>query len=301
MLFLLISVVCSVAVSVLLKVARSNNVDLAQAIAVNYPIAAVCAWYFLRPNIIQVATDWQHVALFAALGVLLPSVFVLMGKAVAAAGIVKADAAQRLSLFLPIVAAFVWFHETLTPNKVMGIVLAFVALLALLYHAPIMAKGKSSKGRSQGSMMAQAALLLGVWLGYGLIDILFKQMAKSGQVFGATLLVSFVLAGVLIFAWLLCKRTKWTAASILSGLLLGCLNFANILFYIRAHQAYSSNPALVFAGMNLGVIVLGTLIGGWVFKEKIHTINAAGIVLALAAIVCLFYWPTLQTMMPAWH
>ena len=80
----------------------------------------------------------------------------------------------------------------------------------------------------------------------------------------------------------------------MGGLLLGCLNFANILFYIRAHQAYGSNPTLVFAGMNLGVITLGTLVGALVFKEKIHSINAAGIALALMAIGCLFYLDTLR-------
>ena len=41
--------------------------------------------------------------------------------------------------------------------------------------------------------------------------------------------------------------------------------------------------------MNLGVIVLGTLTGALAFKEKISTVNQAGIVLALAAIYSLFY------------
>ena len=55
----------------------------------------------------------------------------------------------------------------------------------------------------------------------------------------------------------------------------------------------SSNPTLVFAGMNIGVVVLGTLVGALAFKEKISTINAAGIALAVCAIACLFYWPSL--------
>ena len=49
------------------------------------------------------------------------------------------------------------------------------------------------------------------------------------------------------------------------------------------------DPTLVFAGMNLGVIVLGTLTGALAFKEKISTVNQAGIALALAAIYSLFY------------
>jgi multidrug transporter EmrE-like cation transporter len=69
---------------------------------------------------------------------------------------------------------------------------------------------------------------------------------------------------------------------------LGCLNFGNIYFYFRAHQAYTNNPTLIFAAMNLGVISLGTITGTVVFKEKINIINIIGIVLAIVAIICLF-------------
>ena len=44
-----------------------------------------------------------------------------MSKAVEFAGIVRSDAAQRLSLFLPIVASFIIFHETLSQPKIVGI------------------------------------------------------------------------------------------------------------------------------------------------------------------------------------
>ena len=58
-----------------------------------------------------------------------------MGKSVDAAGIVKSDAAQRLSLFLPIVASFTLFHEQLTEGRLIGLVLAFTALFFLLWKA----------------------------------------------------------------------------------------------------------------------------------------------------------------------
>lgn len=286
MLYLFISIVCSVAVSVLLKIARSKGIVLAQAITVNYAVAALCVWYFLSPDLGVWADYAQHWWLFLSLGLVLPAGFVVMGLAVAQVGIVKSDAAQRLSVFLPILAAFALFGETLTADKIIGIALALLALLALLYKDGGNA-GKKSK-KTQSSMTA-AVLLLGVWLCYGAVDILLKQVSKSGQAFGSTLLVTFILAGLLMLGYLLLKRTKWTAASVLGGLVLGGLNFANILFYIRAHQAYGNNPTLVFAGMNLGVITLGMLTGAVVFKEKISTINAAGIALALMAIVCLYY------------
>lgn len=93
-----------------------------------------------------------------------------------------------------------------------------------------------------------------------------------------------------MFACLFAKSVRWRVESVVGGIFLGGLNFMNIVTYITAHQMMKDNPTLVFAGMNIGVIVLGTLSGALFFKEKINTINTAGIVLALCSIACLFYW-----------
>ena len=277
MYYLIISICCSVAVSVLLKIAKKKKIDLEQAVGVNYIAAVGLTVLFLQPD----TANWRQYLptwwLFAALGVLLPTVFVVMGRAVDAAGIVKSDAAQRLSLFIPVLASFLLFGEQLSRNKIVSIVLAFSALAGLLY--------KPGKGKQGGGMF----WLVGVWLGFGVIDILFKQLSKTGQALSLNLFVAFALACVLMWGYVWRQGKPLKAADFAGGLLLGLLNFGNILFYINAHHAFSGDPTLVFAGMNLGVIVLGTLTGALAFKEKISAVNQAGIVLALAAIYSLFY------------
>ena len=281
---LIIAVLCSVAVSVLLKVARKRHIEIQQAIAFNYIVALSLSWFLLKPDFKGLEfTDFiaqsENTPIFLALGILLPSVFIIMSKAVEFAGIVRSDAAQRLSLFLPILAAFLIFHETLSQSKVVGIVLAFVGLFCLL-----------SKSNQQSAVAFRGVLaLVGVWFGYGIIDILFKQVAKSGGAFPTTLFIAFSLAACIMFIYLLFKRTQWNVASVVGGIILGVLNFFNILFYIKAHQSFGSNPTLVFAGMNIGVICLGTITGALIFKEKISKVNWLGIVFSLCAIFCLYY------------
>ena len=281
---LIIAVLCSVAVSVLLKVARKRNIAIQQAIAFNYIVALSLSWFLLKPDFKGLEfTDFiaqnENTPIFLALGILLPSVFIIMSKAVEFAGIVRSDAAQRLSLFLPILAAFLIFRETLSQSKVVGIVLAFVGLFCLL-----------SKPNQQSAVDFRGVLgLIGVWFGYGIIDILFKQVAKSGGAFPTTLFIAFSLAACIMFIYLLFKRTQWNVASFVGGIILGVLNFFNILFYIKAHQSFGSNPTLVFAGMNIGVICLGTITGALIFKEKISKVNWLGIVFSLCAIFCLYY------------
>ena len=281
---LIIAVLCSVAVSVLLKVARKRHIEIQQAIAFNYIVALSLSWFLLKPDFKGLEfTDFiaqsENTPIFLALGILLPSVFIIMSKAVEFAGIVRSDAAQRLSLFLPILAAFLIFHEMLSQSKAIGIVLAFVGLFCLL-----------SKPNEQSAVDFRGVLgLVGVWFGYGIIDILFKQVAKSGGAFPTTLFIAFSLAACIMFIYLLFKRTQWNVASVVGGIILGVLNFFNILFYIKAHQSFGSNPTLVFAGMNIGVICLGTITGALIFKEKISKVNWLGIVFSLCAIFCLYY------------
>lgn len=286
MIYLLVSIMCSVLVSVLLKIARKQKIKIEQAVAVNYIVAIALTILVLRPDFSNVKAFLPTWWLFIALGILLPSVFVIMGRAVDSAGIVKSDAAQRLSLFLPVLASFTIFGERLTEGRFIGIILAFIALFCLLC--------KPEGAKKSATLANDIMLLLGVWGGYGIIDILFKQIAKSGTAFSGNLLVAFLVAAVLMFIYLFFTSNKWTKEGIIGGIFLGTLNFLNIVTYIKAHQAMSENPTLVFTGMNIGVIVLGTLIGSLMFKERISSINAAGISVAICAIICLFYWENIS-------
>ena len=284
MITLILSISCSVAVSVLLKVARSHDIRIDQAIAFNYVMAGSLCWLLLNPQpsaLLQSAAPWP---LLLALGLLLPSVFLIMARAVQQAGIVLSDVAQRLSLLLPLIAAFTVFGETATSGKLAGIATALLALAALLWRPG----NRNAQTPAAHGGAVTAALLLGVWFGYGTIDILFKQMAKAGSAFPTTLLGAFMLAGLVSFVYLFLRRSQWSVRSALAGLFLGLLNFGNIYFYVRAHQVYSDNPTLVFSAMNIGVISLGTLVGAGIFRERIHWVNGLGVGLAILAIFILF-------------
>ena len=278
MLILLAAIFCSVAVSVLLKMARQGQIRIAQSIVVNYVVAAGLTALLLRPELGVLRQPSVHWLLLLALGLLLPSVFVLMAKAVVVAGIALSDAAQRLSLFIPLLLSFVLFAQQPEFFTVLGVVLALLAMVLLVYRP---ARGQGVAGASG------LWLLLGVWCGYGVIDVLFKRMALTGAQFSASLLAAFVLSGLLLLSWLLLRKERWHRPSLLLGILLGGLNFGNIYAYILAHQHFSAQPALVFAAMNMGVICLGAVVGVWLFHERLSRLNLAGILLALLAIASL--------------
>ena len=280
MIYLTIAVLCSVAVSVLLKVLRQKNIDIRQTIVAGYPVAFLLTWFLLNPDVSGLGTLDSAWGIIIALGILLPAIFIILGRAIESVGMVATDAAQRLSLIIPIVAAFLLFGEVLTSTRIFGLLLGFLALGALIYRP------------QQGQISRQAkhtpVWLFGVWAGYGIIDILFKQVAKQGTAFPLTLFVSFGLAGLLLFIYLLITRVRWQGNALAAGLLLGALNMGNIYAYVRAHQLLSESPSIVFTGMNVGVIAVATLIGVGVFKESLNRINVLGLLLAICCVAVLF-------------
>ncbi|WP_435979636.1 EamA/RhaT family transporter [Psychrobacter sp. DM4] len=295
MLYLTIAVLCSVAVSVLLKVLRHKGIDIRQTIVAGYPVAFLLTLVLLKPDVSAISTLGGAWGIIIALGILLPLVFIILGRAIATVGMVATDAAQRLSLIIPIIAAFLLFGEVLTGTRIFGLALGFLALGALVYRPQTSIDNTHStatvapRTNSSPNAFSKTPLwLFGVWAGYGVIDILFKQVAKQGAAFALTLFVSFGLAGLLLFIYLLITRVRWQGKALAAGLLLGALNMGNIYAYVRAHQVLSESPSIVFTGMNVGVITVATFIGVGVFKEHLNRINMLGIVLAISCVTVLF-------------
>lgn len=280
MLFLILSVLCSVTVGVIFKITRKYNADPIQIITFNYVTALILCYFTFSPDLTVVHADapWN---IYAAVGVLLPIVFLFLFTSIKYMGIVKTDAAQRLSLFIPIIAAWLIFKEDFNTYKVIGLIIGFIALLFIL---------RKQSTNDQNKWIFPAA----VFLGFGIIDILFKQIALFTALPYTTSLfivfdISLAVSLLVVVYDVVLKKVKLSSKNILFGALVGIFNFGNILFYLKAHKAFAENPSTVFAGMNMGVIVLGSLVGLLFFKEKLSKINFIGILLALIAIIFIVF------------
>ena len=276
MLFLILSILCSVIVGVIFKITRKYNANPIQIVAFNYVFAILLCYFTFSPDISQLDANapWN---IYISIGILLPVVFLFLIASIKYMGIVKTDAAQRLSLFIPILAAWFIFKEEFSSYKVMGLLIGFTALLLIL---------KKQSLKTENKWIYPTVVLLG----FGVIDILFKQIALYTTLPYSTSLfvvfdISLAISLLVVVYQTVLKKVKLEARNILFGGLVGLFNFGNILFYLKAHKAFSDSPSTVFAGMNIGVIILGSLVGLLFFKEKLSKINFIGLFLALIAIV----------------
>ncbi|GGE64933.1 EamA-like transporter family protein [Pedobacter psychrotolerans] len=278
MIYIVLSVICSVTVAVLLKLAKRYQINIIQAVTVNYFTALSLCFLFFKPDVrlLTTAAPWP---IYIALAVLLPSIFLVLAASVKKLGIVKTDIAQRLSLFIPILAAYFIFREGFNEYKLIGLAIGFLAIILTFVR-------KSEKETSSKHWIYPIA----VFIGFGIIDILFKQIALYKDLPYTTSLftvfaLAFVVSMAIVIFMVIARKTKLQLVNLACGLILGFFNFGNILFYMKAHKALAENPSTVFAAMNMGVIVLGSLIGIIIFKEKLSKLNYVGIFLALVAVI----------------
>jgi len=105
------------------------------------------------------------------------------------------------------------------------------------------------------------------------------------------LLLTFGLAFVGMASWQVLRVARGQGRlglrNCIAGLILGTINFGNIFFYVQAHRTLPGQPAVVFASMNIGVVVLGTLVGVTAFGEPLSRLNRVAIALAVLSIALL--------------
>ena len=274
---------CSVVISILLKLCKAKGFDILQMIVWNYASASVLCFLWFKPDLQHISvidTPWW---LIVVLGVLLPSIFLCLAKSLQYAGIIKTEIAQRLSVVLSLLAAFFIFQEQFNGLKIIGIGLGISAVLSILFSHQAAAQ------RQPFSKQGLLYLAL-VWCGYALIDVLLKYTTGLGVQFAVALNLMFICAFILSLAYIaMTTKTAGSSQNILAGLGLGILNFANIALYVKAHMLLKDTPAIVFAGMNILVVILGAFSGLMLFKEKLKPATAFGLALGLVSVICLAY------------
>jgi drug/metabolite transporter (DMT)-like permease len=279
MIYVLIAIFCSILVSINFKLLKRYYTNAYQAIVFNYPVAVLLCYLFFKPDL-TVKPNQEHWLLYFTLAILLISIFYFIGKCIETNGIVLTAIAQRLSLIIPVLSAFLMFSEAPTTLKIIGLAIGLIAIYA-----------SKPSGKTNLKEIVNWYPII-VFLGTGVIDVLFNVLTQLNNIsFTTSLFYIFSIASVLGFSSLIYQKLNGTLVfqmkAALAGIVLGIFNFGSIYFYIKALQIEKERPSVVFSSLDIGVIVLGSLVGILLFKEKLSKLNRIGIGLALIAIIIL--------------
>jgi len=291
MLYLPLCILSSAVILVVFKIAERMKINTLSIILINYIVACLAGFFLFRG---EGAFSGQFspgsIAFMVCLGVLLVVVFRLVGLSTQRAGIAATSVASKMSVVLPILFS-IWIdpHDKLTSTKLAGIVVALVAVILSVY-----------RNDNPRDSLRKIYLPVLIFFGIGTIDSSVKYAQATFVTGELNPLFNFVIFGVAFIAGFAMVAFSKPALKDLQhlktwlvGVVLGLANFGSMYFMIAALNHI--NPAtgkpaqgsVVFGINNIGVVVLGVLLGYTFFKERPTRLNWSGIALSVVAIFIL--------------
>lgn len=257
------------------KVFGKREVPLLPAIAINY--ATACAWGIAvtRPWRIEMPTALLMPALF--LGVLFIALFYLTALSSQRAGVAATSVASKMSLVLTVLFAVLFLGERPSTIGWIGIGLALVAV-------PLASYARGAPG-ARGAWLMPALL----FVGNAAIDITINKVQRdlltpTTEPLFPTLV--FAVAGAIGFGALAMRgelRTVLQPKALIGGIVLGSMNYASLYFLVTTLARSGLASSSVFPLLNIGVILISTVIGLALFGDRLRRVQAGGIALAVIA------------------
>ena len=112
-------------------------------------------------------------------------------------------------------------------------------------------------------------------------------MSNSNEdVISATIFsFAFIAGSAAVIYGLINKNEKLEWKSLIGGIVLGIPNFFSIVVILKALNSPGLESTFVYPINHVGTVVLSTMFGLFLFKEKLKSRNVLGIILAIIAIV----------------
>jgi len=285
MLDIILGIFCFNLLLICFKLFGRYGVDNLQAIAVNYIVAGLLS-FTLTSGVPEISTilksDWFFYAV--GVGVMFVVVFNLLARASQVIGVAISTVANKMSLVIPIIASVILFEgETMTLLKILGIILA----LAGVYFT-------STSGSKLNFDIKYLWLILVIFFGQGLADVLFncaKEWYVDASLNGLFFIVIFLSAGtvglVMLIPRLIKGTSKFQVKNIFWGIALGVPNFLTLWFFFRSLDSGQLEVSQVNPIYNIGVVILSSFTGFFLFKEKLSLSNWIGVLLSAGSILAI--------------
>ena len=286
MIYLLLSILFNAVLFVIIKLFAKYNIDALQALVINYLVAFLVGLFFLDTTITPIEIineNWFKGSIL--LGFVFISTFYATTLTSQRNGLSVASVASKMSVIIPISLGVILYNEQLGFIKIIGILLALIAV----YFT-----SKKETGEVQQASNLLYPVL--VFIGAGTIDSSLKYLQtyhvpsnKIGLFSSATFLCAFSVGIAILVVLAIRGKLKFSGRNILGGIVLGLPNYFSLYFLVKMLEAKAFQSATLFTIHNIAIVIVSTFVSILFFKEQISMRNAFGIGLALFALFLVTY------------
>lgn len=273
--YLLTAISCSVLVAHLVRLSKEKCSSLFTVFFVNYGIAFAVAFY--RSNSFNLEPFLIGIAFLT--GAIFIGDFFLFAESVKSNGLGRSIVAMRVSLAIPVLGSVILFNEKIH-------FWSFLGLLCIVICLYLISSSSEKKAANADKYAWFLILVLFTFSGIGDFSMKVAQSLGSQEtdfdffvslIFGSAWFISLIL--------MIIKRPVWNRKDVALGLILGIPNVGSSLFLVWALQHIDA--VLVYPIVNSSVILFGSAVGHFFWKDKLTPKQGAGLGFAILAIVLL--------------
>ncbi len=283
MIFLLLSILCSTSIYLIFKLSEVYKANLKGIIIINYFVATLTGFAsgnFSVSHTQIIQAEWLPIA--AIVGFLFVVMFYLIGLSSQKAGMSVTAIATRMSMIFPVFFSMFLFSETITPMKILLVIVTLSAVFMAIYRKP----------KQQNNTLFFILPFI-LFVGSGSVDTLVKTAQHiyipenetalfSSSLFGISLILSPLLL-------LIGEKDKhlFSLKTLIGGVALGAVNFGSLYFIIEALNKSNIDSSFVYGINNLAIVTITHTAGFFLFKEHLSRLNKTGLILSLICILLL--------------
>lgn len=278
MLFLILAIASSTAISFILRFFDKKIHNNMVMFLGNYFVCVLLSCFYARGSEAFKVISGTKIAVILGIisGIFYLMGFVLLQTNIRKNGIILSTLFMRLGVLVPIAMALIIFNERPSYMEVGGIILAIAAIFVINFE----------KDKGEGKKSA-VYLLLFLLIAGGLNDSFANIQDKIGNraCNDQYLLITFAVALLSSVVMIFVKKQHFTLIDLGIGMLVGLPNYYCSRFLLLSLSKLKA--IIVYPMYNIGTILLISLMGILLFKEKLGKNKIIGLLLVIAALILL--------------
>ena len=260
MFYLLLAILCSSMVQIFMRLSTEKVKNNMSMLAVNYTTCMlIAAAYTGFSNLFPVQSGLGIAGGLGFMqGLLYLLAFILLQFNDRRNGVVLSASFMKLGLLVPIAISVIFFGEEPGVFHAIGFVIALIAIVMINYDPKKVAPAGSKLGLI-------ALLLVG---GFG--DVMAKLYQELGNPALSAQFLLYTFGGALILSLILMiiKKERPGKAELIFGVLVAIPNYFSSKFLLAALAELEA--VITYPCYNVGTILVATLAGIWLFKERLQ-------------------------------
>jgi len=279
MLYLVLSIFSGAMISTVMRLSQGKVTSKLGMFAVNYITCALLSWCFMgfMNPFPQAEGIWPAIGMGTFNGTFYMVALVLSQYNIAQNGVVLSSVFSKMGgLLIPLLVSILIFGESPTVLQFIGFILSMISIFVLNYRKDVDGIG----GKFTISLFA-------LLVAEGCAGIMAKVFNETGNPVLAShfLFYTFVIAFLLCAIVILAKHERLGFSEIIYGLLIGIPNFLGARFVLRALETIPA--VVVYPSRSVGTIVVITIVGTMLFKERLSRQQFAAMGVILVSLVLL--------------